>query len=180
MQSVFSAALDDSQLGTLTALFPGSRLSSEDIKLEGTFVFYKWLLTGISIPEWKRLLKKDAKASSENSSVQNDEQVGRSKKRAFNIQLYGNRTHNFVGDKSEEVELPQGIDFIFFVLHFQHILMINVNNLGFSEEMETKKNKTTKRGNNAINWSSRRSNNKAEIAVEQDGGAANDGVAGNF
>ena len=80
MQSVFSAALDDSQLGTLTVLFPGSQLSSEDIKLEGTFVFYKWLLTGISIPEWKRLQKLDSKTSSaENSSVQDDEQVGRRK-----------------------------------------------------------------------------------------------------
>ena len=112
-KSVFSVALDDDQLGNLTNLFPRSfhSVSDADIKMEGTFVFYKWLLTGISIPELKRMQKMREGASLDGGLQKEDdgEQRGKrnSRKRTnFNIQVFGNHLHNVL---IEDEVLAQGM-----------------------------------------------------------------------
>ena len=63
--------------------------------MEGTFVFYKWLLTGISIPELKRMQKMREGASLDGGLQKEDdgEQRGKRnsrKRKNFNIQVFGN------------------------------------------------------------------------------------------
>ena len=82
--------------------------------MEGTFVFYKWLLTGISIPELKRMQKMSKGATNGGLQKEDDgEQRGNknSRKRTnFNIQVFGNRLHNVL---IEDEVLPEGMFRIF-------------------------------------------------------------------
>jgi len=97
-------------LGNLKSKFPRSASNDAEIKSEGVFLFYKWLLSGISIAEHKRILNEtptnesvaEEDASINSSRVQEyDARKERRLKFNVNIQTFGKASAG-----KEEVKSP--------------------------------------------------------------------------
>jgi len=76
-------------------------MQEDELLMESTYIFFRWLLTGISLPDYRRRLSK-RKNEEEDGPNEEERSTKIKTRRNFNIQII--RTSSFIHEQSDDVE----------------------------------------------------------------------------